>query len=259
MNRNFTEYHVTISRACGNEKAVHSSKFLTPNAEPGRFYGVENEPQAASAGGEHSAPSPRREEVAEHTPANVPIQEPRQSSQDFQGTDQPAQRAENQPDQSSPPSGQESQGTDFRGRGRRGPHRGRRPRDNRRGRGPFRREDVPSQDTGSQPQQPHSYPDHRDTEHPSPRQQSPSMRAIKAQVDRIRQALEGVLRDLERVAVQLGQAEQEKEIAEEEIENLRQALNSLQRHSHSPSQGYAAHRHEQRQRPSPESEPDEED
>jgi hypothetical protein len=51
----------------------------------------------------------------------------------------------------------------------------------------------------------------------------------KAEVDRIREMLDGVLRDLEEVCEQLTRAEHEKDVAEAEIEQLRDSLRRLQR------------------------------
>ena len=51
----------------------------------------------------------------------------------------------------------------------------------------------------------------------------------KAEVERIRETLDGVLRDLEDVCEQLTRAEHEKDIAEAEIEQLRDQLRRLHR------------------------------
>ena len=61
-----------------------------------------------------------------------------------------------------------------------------------------------------------------------PDQRSPLQQA-RAEVDRIRETLEGVLRDLEDVAEQLTRAEHEKDVAETEIEQLRDSLRRLHR------------------------------
>ena len=61
-----------------------------------------------------------------------------------------------------------------------------------------------------------------------PEQRSLIMQA-KAEVDRIREMLDGVLRDLEDVCEQLTRAEHEKDVAEAEIEQLRDSLRRLQR------------------------------
>ena len=67
----------------------------------------------------------------------------------------------------------------------------------------------------------------RDSDLP-PEQRSLIMQA-KAEVDRIREMLDGVLRDLEDVCEQLTRAEHEKDVAEAEIEQLRDSLRRLQR------------------------------
>ena len=51
----------------------------------------------------------------------------------------------------------------------------------------------------------------------------------KAEVERIQEVLEGVLGDLDQVAEQLTKAEHEKDIAEAEIEQLRESLRRLHR------------------------------
>lgn len=61
-----------------------------------------------------------------------------------------------------------------------------------------------------------------------PEQRSWIMQA-KVEVDRIRETLESVLRDLEEVAEQLTKAEHEKDIAEAEIEQLKESLRRLHR------------------------------
>ena len=61
-----------------------------------------------------------------------------------------------------------------------------------------------------------------------PEQRSLIMQA-KAEVDRIREMLDGVLRDLEEVCEQLTRAEHEKDVVEAEIEQLRDSLRRLQR------------------------------
>jgi chromosome segregation ATPase len=52
---------------------------------------------------------------------------------------------------------------------------------------------------------------------------------VRAEVERLREVLEGVLRDLEDVSEQLMKAEHEKDIAETEIEQLRDQLRRLHR------------------------------
>lgn len=61
-----------------------------------------------------------------------------------------------------------------------------------------------------------------------PDQRSPLQQA-RAEVDRIRETLEGVLRDLDEVSEQLTRAEHEKDVAETEIEQLRDSLRRLHR------------------------------
>jgi hypothetical protein len=51
----------------------------------------------------------------------------------------------------------------------------------------------------------------------------------KDEVERIRESLESVLRDLDEVSEQLTKAEHEKDIAEAEIEQLRESLRRLHR------------------------------
>jgi hypothetical protein len=51
----------------------------------------------------------------------------------------------------------------------------------------------------------------------------------KAEVDRIREALEQVLKDLDEVSDNLTKAEHEKDIAEAEIEQLRDQLRRMHR------------------------------
>jgi hypothetical protein len=51
----------------------------------------------------------------------------------------------------------------------------------------------------------------------------------KAEVERVQEVLEGVLRDLDHVSEQLTKAEHEKDLAEAEIEQLRESLRRLHR------------------------------
>ena len=53
--------------------------------------------------------------------------------------------------------------------------------------------------------------------------------STRAQVDRVRRDLEGVLKELERVQGILLQAEQDQELTENELENLKDALHNLHR------------------------------
>ena len=53
--------------------------------------------------------------------------------------------------------------------------------------------------------------------------------AARSQVDRVRRDLEGVLKELERVQGMLLQAEQDQELTENELENLKDALHNLHR------------------------------
>lgn len=69
--------------------------------------------------------------------------------------------------------------------------------------------------------------EHRYSDLP-PEQRSLILQA-KAEVERIREALENVLRDLENVSEQLTRAEHEKDVAEAEIEQLRDQLRRLHR------------------------------
>lgn len=60
-------------------------------------------------------------------------------------------------------------------------------------------------------------------------QKAASLREIRAHVERVRHTLEGVLRDLNRIAEQLTLAEREKDVAEQEIDNLKEQLRRLHR------------------------------
>jgi hypothetical protein len=51
----------------------------------------------------------------------------------------------------------------------------------------------------------------------------------KAELETVREVLEGVLKDLDHVAEQLTKAEHEKDLAEAEIEQLRETLRRLHR------------------------------
>ncbi len=53
--------------------------------------------------------------------------------------------------------------------------------------------------------------------------------AARSQVDRVRRDLEAVLKELERVQTMLLQAEQDQELTENELENLKDALHNLHR------------------------------
>lgn len=114
------------------------------------------------------------------------------------------------------------------GRDRRPPPRGGRGRDRGdRGGPPPYRPGPPS--GGGHPQ------DERDRERNEPRYSDlpPEQRSLiqqaKAEVERIRETLDGVLRDLEDVCEQLTRAEHEKDLAEAEIEQLRDQLRRLHR------------------------------
>jgi peptidoglycan hydrolase CwlO-like protein len=52
---------------------------------------------------------------------------------------------------------------------------------------------------------------------------------LRAEVDQIRDTLEGVLKDLDEVSENLTRAEHEKDIAEAEIEQLREQIRRLHR------------------------------
>ena len=75
--------------------------------------------------------------------------------------------------------------------------------------------------------------DERDERRPSHSDLPPEQRSwilqAKAEVEQIRETLEGVLRDLEEVSAQLTKAEHEKDIAEAEIEQLKESLRRLHR------------------------------
>jgi hypothetical protein len=114
------------------------------------------------------------------------------------------------------------------GRDRRPPPRGGRGRDSvDRGGPPPYRPGPPS--GGGHPG------DERERERDEPRYSDipPEQRSLiqqaKAEVERIRETLDGVLRDLEDVCEQLTRAEHEKDLAEAEIEQLRDQLRRLHR------------------------------
>ena len=109
-------------------------------------------------------------------------------------------------------------------RDRRMPMRGGRRDRDRGGPPPYNR--PPSQSAG----QGQPYDDREEQRYSDlpPEQRSLIMQA-KAEVDRIREMLDGVLRDLENVCEQLTRAEHEKDVAEAEIEQLRESLRRLQR------------------------------
>ncbi|HVK57381.1 MAG TPA: hypothetical protein VM735_01265 [Candidatus Kapabacteria bacterium] len=100
-----------------------------------------------------------------------------------------------------------------------------RGRDRDRDRPPFNR--PPG--GGSQP--PQQGGDEREEQRYSdlPPEQRTLILQAKAEVERIRETLEGVLRDLEDVSEQLTRAEHEKDVAEAEIEQLRDSLRRLHR------------------------------
>ena len=108
-------------------------------------------------------------------------------------------------------------------RDRRMPMRGGRRDRDRGGPPPYNR---PSQSGGGG--QPHDDREEQRYSDLPPEQRSLIMQA-KAEVDRIREMLDGVLRDQEHLFEQLTRAEHEKDVAEAEIEQLRESLRRLQR------------------------------
>ena len=70
-------------------------------------------------------------------------------------------------------------------------------------------------------------PDRRDEGYDSPRRSL--IEELRAEVDQIRDTLEGVLKDLDEVSENLTRAEHEKDIAEAEIEQLREQIRRLHR------------------------------
>jgi len=123
------------------------------------------------------------------------------------------------------------------GRNRRRGGRGRlSPRDRRmqaRNRGRDRDRDRPpfNRPPGGGSQPPQQGGDEREEQRYSdlPPEQRTLILQAKAEVERIRETLEGVLRDLEDVSEQLTRAEHEKDVAEAEIEQLRDSLRRLHR------------------------------
>lgn len=123
------------------------------------------------------------------------------------------------------------------------PHRGPRPRGrrimrDRRGRRrrdysqpyPQDRSGGPDQGHGDRPerQEPPERGE-RSQEHQMAPHKIASLREIRAHIERVRQTLEGVLRDLNKISDQLTHAEHEKDVAEQEIENLKEQLRRLHR------------------------------
>ena len=99
------------------------------------------------------------------------------------------------------------------------------------------------------PERPREFPDRRDRgDRRGPdrrgdqfdRERSP-YRALRAQVDRIRHTLEGVLRDMERVLQTLAQAEQDHNLTEQELEALRKQIDDVQRGGGHRGGGYDRH------------------
>ena len=114
---------------------------------------------------------------------------------------------------------------DRRSRGR-GRERGRDPRGQDRERGPRRLPYQPS--AGAHPENRAGAPSDLPQDEQTARKIS-LLRETREHVDRIREVLLQVLEDLEDVSVQLSKAEHEKDLAEEEIDHLREQLRRLHR------------------------------
>ena len=120
------------------------------------------------------------------------------------------------------------------GRGRMGPRDRRMPPRNRGGRDrdrdprvPFQRPPIGSSHGAPHPQE--GREEQRHSHSDLPPEQGSLIQQAKAEVERIREMLEVVLRDLEDVSEQLTRAEHEKDVAETEIEQLRESLRRLHR------------------------------
>lgn len=122
-----------------------------------------------------------------------------------------------------------------RGRNRRGGRGRMAPRDRRMGRnrGPVRDrgDQFHRPSGGGRPEEHRGDEPRREEQRYSdlPPEQRSLIQQAKAEVEHIREALEAVLRDLEHVSEQLIKAEHEKDVAEAEIEQLRDQLRRLHR------------------------------
>jgi len=106
-------------------------------------------------------------------------------------------------------------------------------RDRRRDQPPPRREPYsshgPSHGAPSHTVAPREVEERRPSHSDLPPEQRTWILQAKEEVERIRETLESVLRDLDEVSEQLTKAEHEKDIAEAEIEQLRESLRRLHR------------------------------
>ena len=219
----------------------------------GRLSRVENErrddpreqPEA------HSDAPPERPYYDEPGPEREPAPESHEARHDFDRTDEPYEQApppgegpfEGQEQGRAPESGPHEQGPGGpggpggHGRGRRRGGRGRMsPRDRRmqsrnRGRreqphrGPYGGGPAPAHGGGA----PRAEGEEQRRHSELPPEQRSWILEAKAEVERVQEVLEGVLRDLDHVSEQLTKAEHEKDIAEAEIEQLRESLRRLHR------------------------------
>ena len=97
---------------------------------------------------------------------------------------------------------------------------------------PRRRDNRPSFQSSSH-ESGRSLDDSRDRDQRSESHLPPETRSLleqaREELDQVREVLEGVLKDLDHVAEQLNKAEHEKDIAEAEIEQLRESMRRLHR------------------------------
>lgn len=231
-------------------RGIERDKFplLTVNVEVGRVPRVENDrredQQSTTPPSEASHYEAPKREWESSSAADAPHEAPREERED-RGDEGP--RDDQPPYESAPPQeggghpphhGQAGPMGPGGGRGRRRGGRGRMsPRDRRmrggrgrdRDRGPApaynRPGDRPPSSGGGHPQGEREEGRYSDV----PPEERSLIQQAKAEVERIRETLDGVLRDLEDVCEQLTKAEHEKDIAEAEIEQLRESLRRLQR------------------------------
>jgi hypothetical protein len=218
---------------------------LTVNVEVGRVPRVENDrredQQSTTPPSEASHyEAPRREwesSSAADAPHDAPREDrgdegPREDQQSYESA--PPQEGGGQPPQHGQGAPMGPGGPRGRRRGGRGRMssrdrrmRGGRGRDRDRGPAPAynRPGDRPPSSGGTHPQGEREEARYSDV----PPEERSLIQQAKAEVERIRETLDGVLRDLEDVCEQLTKAEHEKDIAEAEIEQLRESLRRLQR------------------------------
>ena len=217
---------------------------LTVKVETGRLPAVENDrredQQPMTPPPEASHHEEVRREWESSGPTDVPHDRergersseghpPYESAPPHEGGGQPMQQGQGGPMGAGGRGGRRRGGRGrMSGRDRRPPPRGGRGRERGdRGGPPPYRPGPPS--GGGHPQE------ERERERDEPRYSDlpPEQRSLiqqaKAEVERIRETLDGVLRDLEDVCEQLTRAEHEKDVAEAEIEQLRDQLRRLHR------------------------------